>query len=471
VFVPSRWPLSLRVALPAVTLPAIVTGIAALPFRVSTTTAGLAFVLAVTAAVLLGGYPAGLTASILSFLALNFFFTPPVGTFSVQKTEDLVALVVFLLVSAVVGALVSRATAQRHRAERREREARLLQHLGTRLISGESPESVLESFGRALVDLTGVAGYQVRIDPDGRVAARAGEPERDAQAIEEFPIVVGEDRVGVIRTNEPSDGQPLGEGERHLIRTFTAQLALALEGTRLATLAREAQVDAERSQLQAALLQSVTHDLRTPLASITASVTGLLDKEAEFSGAERRELLETIRQEAERLNRLVGNLLDLSRLRAGALTPSKRPAAIDELIEGVVGRMEPTLRGHTLELRLREDLPEVPMDVVQVDQALTNILENAAKFSPAGSRITVQAARWEDTVQVRVADQGPGIPPEDRATAFEPFTRGDHHGSATGLGLAIAQAVVTAHGGTIWIEEAPGGGAAVMFRLSLGDPA
>ena len=450
-------------------LPALVTALAALPFRVSAAAAGLAFVLAVTASVLLGGYTAGLAASIVSFLSLNFFFTPPVGTFTVGKTEDLVALVVFLLVAAVVGALVSRATAQRDRAERREREARLLQYLGTRLISGEPAERVLESFGRALIDLTGVARYEVRMGPDGRVDAEVGAPPSDELVTEEFPIDVGGSRAGVIRTSTPRQAPRLGEGERHLVRTFTAQLGLALEGTRLATLARDAQVDADRSRLQTALLQSVTHDLRTPLASITASVTGLLDREAEFSADERRDLLETIRQEASRLNRLVGNLLDLSRLRAGALTPSKRPAAVDELIEGVVGRMEPVLRGHTVELQLREDLPEVSMDVLQVDQALTNLLENAAKFSPRGSRILVQAASWEDSVQVRIADQGPGIPRDQRTMVFEPFTRGDREGSATGLGLAIAHAVVTAHGGTIRIDEAPGGGTAVVFRLPLGE--
>lgn len=466
-YVPDGWPYWIRVWGPAVGLPGLVTAMAAVPFRVSSATAALAFVLAVTASVLVGGYQAGLVASILSFLALNFFFTPPVGTFTVGKTEDLVALVVFLLVAAVVGALVSRVTAQRHRAERREREARLLQYLGTRLISGESTETVLKIFGRALVRLTGVAAYEVRMDRDGEVVARVGRSPGPAPP-EEFPIVVGDDRIGVIRTYQGSYGEPLGEGERHLIKTFAAQLALALEGTRLASLAQDAQVDAERSRLRAALLQSVTHDLRTPLASITASVTGLLDREAEFSADERRDLLETIRQEADRLNRLVGNLLDLSRLRAGALTPSKRPAAVDELIEGVVGRMEPVLQGHTVDLHLRDDLPEVPMDVVQVDQALTNILENAAKFSPPGSRILVQAARWEDTVQVRIADQGPGIPPHDRDSALEPFARGDREGSATGLGLAIAHAVVTAHGGTIRIEEAPGGGTAVILRLPLG---
>jgi two-component system sensor histidine kinase KdpD len=438
-----------------------------MPFRVSSATAALAFVLAVTASVLMGGYPAGLVASILAFLALNYFFTSPVGTFTVGKTEDLVALVVFLLVAAVVGALVSRATAQRDRAERREREARLLQYLGTRLISGESTEAVLETFGRALIRSTGVAVYEVRMDRDDAFRIRLGDA-RGVGNADEFPIVVSDLRIGVIRTYLQPNREPLNESERYLITTFTSQLALALEGTRQAGLAQEAQLDADRSRLQAALLRSVTHDLRTPLASITASVTGLLDREAELSEDQRRDLLETIRQEAARLNRLVGNLLDLSRLRAGALTPSKRRAAVDELIEGVVGRMEPILQGHTVDLHLRDDLPEVPMDVMQVDQALTNILENAAKFSPPGSRILVQAARWEDTVQVRVADRGPGIPLEERASAFEPFTRGDREGSATGLGLAIAHAVVTAHGGTIRIEEAPGGGTAVVFRLPLG---
>jgi two-component system, OmpR family, sensor histidine kinase KdpD len=211
----------------------------------------------------------------------------------------------------------------------------------------------------------------------------------------------------------------------------------------------------------------VTHDLRTPLASITASVTTLQDTAAELSPDDRLELLETIRQEAERLNRLVGNLMDLSRLRAGALVPSKRPTAIDEVIEGVLVRMEPTLRRHRLNVLLREDLPDVPMDVVQVDQVLTNILENATKFSPPGSEITVQAARWEGSVQVRISNQGTAIPPSMRDRVFEPFVRADESRGGTGLGLAIAQAIVVAHGGTIWIEDAPGGGTGVVFRLPV----
>jgi two-component system, OmpR family, sensor histidine kinase KdpD len=460
-----------RVLVPAVLLPAAVTAAAALPFQISTVMAALGFVLAVTGAALIGGSAAGLLASLLSFLALNFSFTPPVGTFSVGKTEDLVALVVFLLVSAVVGTLVSRATAQRDRAERREREARLLQHLGARLLSGDPPESVFERFGRALVELTGLPRYDVVMEPDGRIVAEVGAPPRSAMRRDEFPMAVSGTLVAVIRTYEPAEGPTLGEGERRLIRAFASQMALALESTRLATEATEARDRAERSQLQAALLQSVTHDLRTPLASITASVTSLLDPDTDLRPDARVELLETVSHEAERLDRLVGNLLDLTRLRAGALTPSKRPTAIDEVIEGVLARLAPVLERHRLNVVLREDLPEVPIDVVQIDQALTNILENAAKYSPPGSQISVSAARWEDSVQVRIADQGTGIDPELRRQVFEPFFRSDGAVSGSGLGLAIAHAVVVAHGGTIWIEDAPGGGTAVVFRLPVREEA
>jgi two-component system, OmpR family, sensor histidine kinase KdpD len=466
----SRWPWGLRMVVPAVVLPSLVTGAAALPFRPSTAMAALGFVLAVTIAALIGGSGAGLLASVLSFLALNFFFTPPVGTFSVGKTEDLVALVVFLFVSAVVGALVSRMNAQRHRAERREREARLLQHLGTRLISGETPEKVLESFGRALLDLTPIARYEAQMGSDGSVAPALGETSDVGMGREDFPVVVGDHRVGVIRTFIPTSGPRLAEGERHLIRTFVAQLGLALEGARLATLAQEAQVDAERSRLEAALLQSVTHDLRTPLASITAATSSLLDPEANLGQADRADLLETVLQEAARLDRLVVNLLDLTRLRAGALTPSKRTTALDEVIEAVLSRLGPLLQDHALNVVLRDDLPEIPIDVVQMDQAITNILENAAKYSPPRSQINISAARWENTVQVRIADQGTGIDPALRAQVFEPFFRGDGTVTGSGLGLAIAHAVVVAHGGTIWIEDAPGGGTAVVFRLPIDEP-
>jgi two-component system sensor histidine kinase KdpD len=254
-----------------------------------------------------------------------------------------------------------------------------------------------------------------------------------------------------------------------LISTALSQRAravsLAAERSRLDTEARDARMEAETNKLRAALFSSVTHDLRTPLASITASVTSLQNEDTAFSTADRRELLETIHQEADRLNRIVGNLLDLSRIRAGALVPTKVPAAIDELIEGVLARLEPLLRGHLVRVDLPDEIPDVPMDVMQIDQVLTNVIENAARFTPHTKRIEVSVQdKPSGGVRVRIADDGCGIPAERRIEVFEPFWRGEGS-TGTGLGLAIAKAIVEAHGGRIWIEGGRSMGTSVAFEL------
>jgi two-component system sensor histidine kinase KdpD len=456
---------TLRVSLASVAGPGAVTALAALPTGVSTTSAAMFYVLAVMGAAVFGGVWAGLVASVLSFLALNVFFTPPVHTLNVAKVEDLVALLVFLVVSATVGALLSRALTERSRAERREREARLLHHLGTRLLAGEPISDVLRSVASGVEGLFALDHCEITTEPPGEERERGG---LDEGRSEVFPLVAkGREEGRIVIVRDPSR-PPLADHEREVIRTLAGQIGLALEGVRLAKDAESARVEADASRARAALFSSVSHDLRTPLASITAAVTSLLGEDARFGPRDRSELMETIRHEAERLNRLVGNLLHLSRIRAGGLAPAKTPTAIDEVIEGVVGRLQPVLAGHHVRLVLRDDLPETPMDVIQIDQVLTNLLENAAKFSAPGSEITVSAARWQDVVKVRVTDQGQGVPPEERERVFDPFyrTEGDT-GPGTGLGLAIARAIVEAHGGRIWIEGVPGGGAAVLFDLPV----
>jgi two-component system, OmpR family, sensor histidine kinase KdpD len=452
------------VAAAAILPPAAVTLLAALPVRISTTTAALAYVLAVVTAAASAGILSGLAASALSFMLLNFFFTPPFHTLTVAHQQDVVVLLVFLVVSAVVGALLSTALSQRARAERREREAQLLQHLGNRLLSGATTDQALKDVAASLLDLFDLARCEIESELAERpVAVTRSDDEGRPETI---PMLAHDRVVGsIVAVPRASDGS-IGSDERHVIQAFAGQVAIALMGMRLADEAQEARLDAEASHLRAALLSSVTHDLRTPLSSIIASVTSLLGTDGNFTPQDRRVLLETIHQEAERLNRLVGDLLDLSRMRAGALTPSRSVAAIDELIEGVVGRMERTLAGHDVRLILR-DVPEISVDLVQIDQALTNILENAAKFAPGGTQITVSAAEWRGGVQVRVTDQGPGIPPEDRLRMFEPFVLGESSGG-TGLGLAIAAAIVKAHGGRIRIDDAPGGGTAVVMELPEG---
>lgn len=428
--------------------------------------AALAYVLAVTVSSAREGFGGGLTASLLSFLGLNFFFTPPRFTFTVDKTEDLVALFVFLAVSGIVGTLVSRALAQRQRAERREREARLLHHVATRLLSGEPIAAVLRRFAEAVVDLLALARCEVAAElVDEKVVV---ERVPSGAAPEAFPMTTEDREVGRI-TVLPTEGRQLADEEREVIRTFAGQMALALERMRLATEAHRAQVEAEESRLRAALFSSVTHDLRTPLASITAAATSLEDTHASFTAEDRRDLLETIRQEAERLNRLVGNLMDLARIRAGALTPAKAPAGVDEIIEGVLARLQPRLAGREVRLMVRGDLPEIPIDVVQIDQVLTNLIENALKFSQAGSEIAISAAQWHGSIEVRVSDRGRGIPLEERERVFEPFARADGDpNNGTGLGLSIARAIVQAHGGRMWIDATPGGGTTLVFTLPAG---
>jgi len=227
-------------------------------------------------------------------------------------------------------------------------------------------------------------------------------------------------------------------------------------------------VRVETESMRSALLSSVSHDLRTPLASITGTASSLLEGDATFDLSTRRILLETLYEEAERLNRLVRNLLDMTRLQSGALRVSKEWHPLEEVIGAALGRMERPLRGRPVVTRVPADLPLVPIDDVLIEQVLINLLENAVKYTPAGSEIELVARLSNGGVMVGVADRGTGIPPEDEARLFEKFYRGRSsvsHGA--GLGLAICRGIVEAHGGRIWAENRSGGGAIFQFTLPL----
>lgn len=444
-------------------LAAVATLPAALPGGFPHTTAALVYVLAVVAASALGGLVAGMAAAVASFLALNYFFTRPLHTLAVESGQDVVALAVFLIVSLIVGSLLSRALSQRSRAERREREARLLQQVSTRLLSGEALRMVLESFAREVTDLFELARCELSVESEDITVSVQGTGEPGSEPVT-VPLLAGDRTVG--RVGIAPGARQLGDEERRVIRAFSGQLGLAVERLRLAGEAEQARVESENNRLRAALFSSVTHDLRTPLASITASVTSLQQAGDDLGPEDRTDHLETIRQEADRLNRLVGNLMHLSRIRAGALIPEKTPAMIGDVIEGVVARLRPALERHRVRLLVRDDVPAILMDVVQIDQVLTNLLENAATFSPPGSEIRIYASQWRDTVEVRVSDRGSGIAPDQRREVMEPFVRGERS-AGTGLGLSIARAIVESHGGRIAIGGTPGGGATVSFRLPI----
>jgi two-component system sensor histidine kinase KdpD len=454
-----------RTVLVAIGGPGLVTLLAPLERQVPTTTAAMLYVLVVTLASATEGAAAGIASSLLSFLALNFFFTPPLHTFTVGKLEDLIALLAFLVVSVVTGLLLSAAVTQKSRAETREAQNRLLNRFTSRLLSGQALDVVLRDFGQRVVDLFGLARWEISTVMTERIRV-VGDASEHAGETFELELTSNLGSIGTMTLTLPAPRGRFDHDELAVMEAFAGQLALALESVRLSKEVKRAQLDAETSRLRATLFSGVTHDLRTPLSAITASVTSLLDGSG-FSDQDRFDHLETIRQEAEHLNRVLSNLLDLSRLRAGALMPAKARGAIDELIEAVIARLQPLLHGRDVTLNVREDLPDVAMDLVQVDQVLTNLIENAAKFSPATSPIEISAVGGPTSVRVTVADRGPGIPEGERERVFEPFERGNGDTAGTGLGLAIAKAVVVAHGGRMWAQNRPGGGAALTFQLPV----
>lgn len=454
--------------------PAIALGVALLAQPERQLGAVSVFLLAVVVASVVGGIWAGVGSSVLGFLAINYFFTEPLHTLRVHNRDDVVALAVFLVVALLVGWVVSRAVAERDRATRREREARLLNLFTTKALSGEPLDRVLNDLAAALVDALRLASCSIHANAAGRTyEVRRTRPDAADGATIEVSIASGEVSFGTLRASRPAPEELLPEDLR-LLDSAAGQIAVYLERARLDAEIAEARLEAERSQARAALFSSVTHDLRTPLASIKTAVTSLLQVEVRFDPDQSRELLLTVLEETDRLNRLVGNILGLAQVRSGALQPAKEPTALDEVVESVLHRLEPTL-GDVRVRTIFRDAPDVPVDPVLIDQVLSNLVENAIRFSPPGGEITVSVAPWRSVVQVRVGDQGPGIGPEDRDRVFEPFTQlgaspPDASGGS-GLGLAISRAIVLAHGGRIWIEGVPGGGTAVVFELPARDTA
>jgi two-component system sensor histidine kinase KdpD len=462
-----------RTAVVSIAAPAIALGLGLLIQPQRELGAVSLFLLAVVAASVVGGVWAGVGSSVLGFIALTYFFTKPIHTFRITARDDAVAVAVFLVVALIVGWVVARAVAERDRAARREREARLLNYFATKALSGEPLERVLNDLAAALVDALRLASCRL----DAEAAGRTYEVRRPLPGGTDpgIPVVIPIDS-GAATFGTLAAARPVGEGfgpdDLRLLEAAARQIAVALERSGLDAQVAAARLQVERSQARAALFSSVTHDLRTPLSSIKTAVTSLLQDDVELDAEQRVELLRMVVEETDRLNRLIGNILELAKVRAGALVPAKQPIAVDEVVESVLHRMQPALR-HVRVRTILRDAPDVPADPVQIDQVLSNLLENAIRFSPPGGEVVVSVAPWQSGVQVRVADEGPGIPPADRERVFEAFARGGDGGRdsgvGSGLGLAIARAIVLAHGGRIRIEGTPSGGAAVVFELPLRD--
>jgi two-component system sensor histidine kinase KdpD len=421
--------------------------------------------LAVVVAAAVAGRASGLLASVISFLGLNFFFTEPHHTFVVKHAADLIALFAFLLSAVIVGALLSRALEERSRAERRATEAQFLSDTTAKLISGDPFSRTLDELARAMIQLFGLARCEIST-ANGKGAAIADDQGGSDGPSVTVPLATQSAALGSFTAVRPSDAQLFSTSDVELLHTLASQTALAIERAVLGEQVRDARLEVEASQLRAALFSSVTHDLRTPLSSIKASASGLLAEGAHYTEEQREEMVRTVLEEADHLNQIVSNLLDLARMRAGALVPSKQPIFIEDVIGSVLRRMRRALQGIAVRTNIRAELPPIEADPIQIEQVISNLLENAIRFSP-GSEIQISAAPWQGVVQVRVADHGPGIPQQDRERVFEEFYRRDagRGRGGTGLGLAIARAVVLAHGGRIWAEAAPGGGTAIVFEV------
>ena len=443
------------------------------------------------------GYVPSLLAAVLAVVSFDFFFIQPYFSFAVSDLRHLVTFVVMFLVAVIISHLTKRIRGQADSARQaRAAHGQPLRHQPrARLRAGARPAAA----NRGASPARGVRRARRRPLARRRRHAggglrRAGDTRRGGQGHGRRRVGLAQPAAGgrvdghaavgarALRSAEgrragasgcwrciPSAETRLGDPEeRQLLETFAGLIGSALERTQLAEEARRSHLRAETEQLRNSLLSSVSHDLRTPLAVVTGATSSLLDEHGPKDEGTRRELLMTAHEEALRLNRLVRNLLDMTRLEAGALNVKKDLEPIEEVVGSALGRMEDRLRGREVQTHIPEDLPLVPFDSALIEQVLINLLENATKYTPAGSALSITASTQDGNALIEVADRGPGVSAQDRERVFDKFYRArEGEGGGVGLGLTICRGIVAAHGGRIWVEERSGGGASFRFTLPL----
>ncbi|CAL9609925.1 ATP-binding protein [Streptomyces sp. enrichment culture] len=411
------------------------------------------------AAALLGGlYPALASAAVGSLL-LNWFFTPPVNRITIADPRNMLALAIFVGVALSVASVVDLAARRTHQAARLRAESEILSFLAGDVLRGETSletllERVRETFGMESAALLEREGDLAPWTCAGR--AGSGPPvDRPEDADVDMPVG---DHMALALT-----GRVLPAEDRRVLAAFAAQAAVVLDRRRLREEADRARALAEGNRIRTALLAAVSHDLRTPLAGIKAAVTSLRSDDVAWSEEDQAELLEGIEEGADRLDHLVGNLLDMSRLQTGTVTPLIREIDVDEVVPMALGGVPEG----SAELDIPETLPMVAVDAGLLERAMANLVENAVKYSPDDRTVLVAASALADRVEVRVVDRGPGVPDEAKDRIFEPFQRyGDApRGAGVGLGLAVARGFAEAMGGTLNAEDTPGGGLTMVLTL------
>ncbi|MGA9750805.1 MAG: sensor histidine kinase KdpD [Acidobacteriota bacterium] len=431
-------------------------------------------------------------ASVLGVASFDFCFVPPRWTFAVADTEYVLTFTVMLGVALVVSNLASRVRRQADAARERERQVTGLYRLVQDLASQRAAEGIGRATVTHLLDHAGLPSTVLVPAEDGSLlpladsgggavapkegpvarwvfdhgeSAGAGTDTLPGSSALYLPLQASQGVVGVLAVR---NAEQRGPEFLHELELVAGQTALALERWRLAERARQSQIEVESERLRSSLLSAVSHDFRTPLASILGASTTLLG--ADLAGGDTRELVETIHEEAEHLHRLITNLLAVTRLESGKVDLHMEWQPLEEVVGAALGRLRDGLGGRPLVLDIPEDLPAVAIDAPLVEQVFINILENAAKYTPGGNPVEIHARGAGEVVEVQIADRGPGLPEEAVEKIFDKFYRASESRPGAGLGLAICQAIVRAHGGTIRAANRPGGGALFIFTLPVAPP-
>lgn len=457
----------------------------------------MVYLLGVIGVALRGRRGPAVLASILSASALNFFFIPPLYTLELSNPLYWITVAVLAATGMIVSTLVVRVRHQADAARQRELRTVTLYSMSKDLGAAGIVAGVSELARQHVSRVLDCDVIVLLPNADGRLTPEGGQPaesplrspsEQDlavAQWVLEHAQLAGLGTdtlpatpwlfaplgtsgvcLGVIGLR-PHNQRPLAPDQVQLLTTLAALVAGALERIKLSDQVRQTQVQVEAEKMRSSLLSSVSHDLRTPLTGIIGAAGTLAESGDTLTPQVRGELLQTIADEAERVNRLVSNLLDMTRLESGQVMPSREWLPVEELIGSAVQRCSKRLADHVVKVNLPDDLPMLHADSVLMEQVLVNLLDNAAKYSSVGNEIEITARTDATTVIIAVADRGPGVPVDQREHIFEKFVRGQ--GAArkpgVGLGLAICRAIVAAHGGRIWVDDRPGGGAVFSFSL------
>jgi two-component system sensor histidine kinase KdpD len=462
------------------------------PFRsdIGSSTAALVLVIPVVVGAVIGGFPAGASTLVAGFLIYDYGFVPPYNTLSVGTTQNWTALVVYAVVMLLVARVVDVLDTTRVAARRGEDVMRRVSELSELLVGDQPVEVLLRNIVSTAQTVFGVPGVSLLELEDGHlvVVASAGEPLTPEELHQLDPHSGQPIRVGTssgeateLRTIALSpSGRPVGilamrgvpilETDRAVLNTFANDAALALERAQLRDQAVRTKLLEEADRFRRGLLGAVSHDLRTPLATIKVASSTLSTRGELISVTDRQLLHQLIEIESDRLTRLVTNLLDMTRIEAGVLTLHRSTVSIKDLITESIAAMGSTFQENSISVTVPEPMPEVDIDRVLMGQVLINLLDNAARHAPANSVITVKGERRGSQVVLSVADQGPGVPLGDRETIFDRFTQISTGGRA-GLGLTIAKTFVEAHGERVWYEEDSGGGARFVVSLPVAQAA